>query len=307
MTIRHYATLAVCILFATSASAQWAAGGPPAGSIFYNGGNVGIGTTTPTEKFVVLGNVAGQVRQVVTNQNNTGTADSIWTNDVGTALAFQLGASLKPGTIWGVSWSNMGRFTNTNGPIGVGTDGAFPLFMATSSNVRMTIDTTGRVGINTTTPTTLLDVNGDINVTGNIAAKYQDVAEWVDADSALAPGTVVVLDPDHSNRVMASSSAYDTSVAGVVSGHPGITLGEPSGSKVRVAANGRVRVKVDATRLPIRIGDLLVSSDRAGIAMRSEPIDIGGHKIHQPGTVIGKALEPISGEVGEILVLLSLQ
>jgi hypothetical protein len=29
--------------------------------------------------------------------------------------------------------------------------------------------------------------------------------------------------------------------------------------------------------------------------------------IHRPGTIIGKALEPLEGGVGEILVLLSLQ
>jgi hypothetical protein len=307
MTTRHYATLAACILFGTSAFAQWQPPGAASGPIFYNGGNVGIGTATPAEKLVIQGNVPAQVRQIVSNQNATGTADSIWSNDLGIALAFQLGSSGKPGTIWGVSWSNMGRFTNTGGPIGVGTDNAFPLFLATNSNVRVTVDTTGRVGIGTTTPAALLDVNGDINVVGNINAKYQDVAEWVDSSSDLEPGTVVILDPEHSNRVMPSSTSYDTSVAGVVSGRPGITLGEASASKVRVAANGRVRVKVDATRLPIRIGDLLVSSDKTGLAMRSEPIDIGGHKIHQPGTVIGKALEPLAGEVGEILVLLALQ
>ena len=307
MTSRYYAALAVCILFETAAFAQWQPPGQVTGPIFYNGGNVGIGTSSPTEKLVVSGNVVGQVRQVVTNLNSVGTADSIWTNDVGAALAFQLGSSAKAGTIWGLSWSNLGRFTNTFGPIGVGTDNAFPLYLATNSTVRVAIDTLGRVGIGTTTPTQMLDVNGNINVTGNINAKYQDLAEWVAADTELDPGTVVILDPDHSNRVMPSSTAYDTSVAGVVSAHPGITLGEPSASKVRVSATGRVRVKVDATRLPIRIGDLLVSSDKFGLAMRSEPIDIGGHKIHQPGTVIGKALEPISGEVGEILVLLSLQ
>jgi hypothetical protein len=307
MNTRHYAALAVSILFGTAAFAQWQPPSQVAGPIVYNGGNVGIGVATPTEKLVVSGNTAGQVRQVITNLNGTGTADSIWTNDIGAALAFQLGASAKPGTIWGLSWSSMGRFTNTAGPIGVGTDGVFPLFLATSSVVRVTVDTAGRVGIGTSTPTQLLDVNGNINVTGNINAKYQDLAEWVGADTELAPGTVVILDPDHSNRVMPSSSAYDTSVAGVVSAHPGITLGEPSGSKVLVAAVGRVRVKVDATRLPIRIGDLLVSSDKPGLAMRSEPLELGGHKIHQPGTVIGTALEPIAGEVGEILVLLSLQ
>jgi hypothetical protein len=41
--------------------------------------------------------------------------------------------------------------------------------------------------------------------------------------------------------------------------------------------------------------------------MKSQPIDVGGIKIHRPGTLIGKALEPLPSGHGEILVLLSLQ
>jgi hypothetical protein len=148
---------------------------------------------------------------------------------------------------------------------------------------------------------------GNVTVSGNIAAKYQDMAEWVPARQQLIAGTVVTLDPEKSNQVMASTQAYDTRVAGVVSAQPGITLGESGSSKVLVATTGRVKVKVDATRSPIRIGDLLVTSDKEGFAMKSEPITIGGRQIHAPGTLIGKALEPLASGTGEILVLLSLQ
>ena len=41
--------------------------------------------------------------------------------------------------------------------------------------------------------------------------------------------------------------------------------------------------------------------------MGSGPLDFGGTPIHRPGTLIGKALEPLEKGVGEILVLLSLQ
>jgi hypothetical protein len=41
--------------------------------------------------------------------------------------------------------------------------------------------------------------------------------------------------------------------------------------------------------------------------MKSLPIDVGGVRIHRPGTLIGKALEPLAKGTGEILVLLSLQ
>jgi hypothetical protein len=66
-------------------------------------------------------------------------------------------------------------------------------------------------------------------------------------------------------------------------------------------------VKVDATSAPIHVGDLLVTSDIAGVAKKSEPLNLNGVQIHRPGTLIGKALEPLAKGQGEILVLLSLQ
>jgi hypothetical protein len=171
----------------------------------------------------------------------------------------------------------------------------------------------GNVGIATGTPTAKLHVQGNgkftgnLTVDGNIAAKYQDVAEWVPAEEQLSAGTVVVLDASKSNQVISSSKSYDTRVAGVVSAQPGITLGEAGDSKVLVATTGRVLVNVDATGGPIQIGDLLVTSNREGFAMQSLPVEIGGVRIHRPGTLIGKALEPLTSGTGKILVLLSLQ
>jgi ribosomal protein S28E/S33 len=163
------------------------------------------------------------------------------------------------------------------------------------------------VGIGTTTPVALLHVAGNVTIDGSIAAKYQDVAEWVPSTRSIPAATVVVLDERNLHHVTVSSQAYDTRVAGVISETPGIILGEASEGKVKVAATGRVRVKVDASRGPIRAGDLLVTSDREGIAMRSEPVSFAGVRMHRAGTIIGKALESLDQGEGEILVLLSLQ
>ena len=180
------------------------------------------------------------------------------------------------------------KFRPANGSAGPGGSGAIP-------------------GAGSGQPNTVLDVDGDINMTGNINAKYQDVAEWVDASADLKAGTVVVLDASQNNKVMPSAHSYDTSVAGVVSERPGIVLGEAAANREKVATTGRVKVYVDATQAPIHIGDLLVTSDTPGMAMRSEPMTINGRSFHQPGTIIGKALEPMESGKGEILVLLTLQ
>jgi hypothetical protein len=165
----------------------------------------------------------------------------------------------------------------------------------------------GNVGVGTANPAAKLHVAGDAQVDGNLAAKYQDVAEWVHSSVPLSSGVVVVVDAANRNQVLPASAAYDTRVAGVVSARPGLLLGEAGDSKVKVAHSGRVRVKVDASYAPVAVGDLLVTSPTTGYAMRSIPLEVGGVTLHRPGTLLGKALEPLDAGQGEILVLVTLQ
>lgn len=164
----------------------------------------------------------------------------------------------------------------------------------------------GNVGVGTQAPARKLHVAGDLQVDGNIAARYQDVAEWVDAIDTLPGGTVVVVDRG-ANRVASTRIPYDTAVIGVVSAAPGVVLGERAPGRILVAQSGRVRTKVDARFGAIRRGDLLVTSPNPGHAMRSTPLAIGDTTLHRPGTLIGKALEELKDGTGEILVLLTLQ
>lgn len=202
----------------------------------------------------------------------------------------------------------------SGGNVGIGTSSpSYALDVNGTTRVTGVLFTTGAVGVGAAPAANLkLDVAGDARFTGtvtggNIRAKYQDIAEWVPSDADLEPGTVVVLDEQQANRVIRSATAYDTRVAGVISTQPGLSLGESGEGKSLVATTGRVRVKVDARTAAIKIGDLLVTSDTPGMAMRSEPVQLGGRKFHQPGTIVGKALEPIGSGTGEILVLLAMQ
>jgi hypothetical protein len=252
-------------------------------------GNVGIGTTSPGTYYTVPAKLDVSSSSH-TLMNINGAAGST------ASLSFSENGSSK----WLIGSRN--TYDAPNNRLG---------FFGGGSEV-LTLQSGGNVGIGTTTPSKKLDVAGDINASGtitggNIVAKYQDVAEWVETSQALPAGTVVILDSTKSNQVTSSTQAYDTRVAGVISEQPGIALGESGDNKVLVATTGRVRVKVDAGRGPIHIGDLLVTSDTSGAAMKSQPVNIGGVQLHRPGTLIGKALEPLAKGTGEILVLLSLQ
>ena len=260
-------------------------------------GNVGIGTTNPSTRFHIS---AGDSSFALFGPNTT------W----GGSLAVGSGAAF----VSPIAARAQVLSSNGNLHLDAGTGQNVYIAWITQSNTIIN-GQSGNVGIGTTSPGSgyKLDVNGNTNVTGNlnvtgtVNAKYQDVAEWVPSSEKLAAGIVVVLDSTKSNQVVASTTAYDTRVAGVISAQPGITLGEKSDSKVLVATTGRVRVSVDASKAPIQIGDLLVTSDVPGVAMKSTPVEFAGRKMHMPGTIIGKALEPLAKGKGEILVLLSLQ
>jgi hypothetical protein len=258
-------------------------------------GSVGIGTNAPASLLHVKS--AGAFEERLDSATDS-------------SLAYYSGSTLL-GRLWYPGGNIAGQryfgFQNLGGDYLRFDANTVPMYFITNNFTRLAITPGGNIGIGTTGPTSALSVVGDVDVTGNIAAKYQDVAEWVPATDHISAGTVVVVDEALANHVKAASRAYDTSVAGVISERPGLILGEKGDNKVMVATTGRVRVFVDATKRPVHVGDLLVASEVEGYAMASEPVDIGGIKVHRPGTIIGKALEPLANGRGEVLALLTLQ
>jgi hypothetical protein len=168
----------------------------------------------------------------------------------------------------------------------------------------------GKVDVRDTTGFANIVLNGSglatvkvLEVTGGA-----DVAEpFLIKDGYIEPGSVVVIDEEQSGRLMLSRKAYDTGVAGVVSGANGIRTGlslRQAGvweDGQNVALSGRIYVKADATYGAIKPGDLLTSSDTPGYAMKV------GDRQRAPGAVIGKAMSSLTEGTGMVLMLVVLQ
>lgn len=264
--------------------------------------NIGMTGNSSTRKLTFVGSNAVAMTLDGLNQRlGIGTATPATTLDVNGLGRF--GSDVFQVSTGGWYWGNPSTYVV--GLTGNATNGRLS-FIANSAVVA-TMDASGNFGVGTSTPTAKLDVVGSINVSGNINAKYQDVAEWVDAPEPLDAGTVVIVDPTSPNRVIASAKAYDTRIAGAVSAMPGLVLGDKGDNKEMVAQGGRVRIKVDASYGAIKIGDILVTSDTPGHAMISRPVRVGDIEMHRPGTILGRALEAWSDGKGMILVLLGSQ
>jgi hypothetical protein len=313
--MRFVTVAAICLLLVPSAFADWTTTTP--GQVTTTD-VVGVGTNTPGTGAGLSGTQEAPIH-VLSSQNKnsillvqnatngSNVAPTVRTLADVASQNFQSHASSRTISRFGTVLGGWNEFLSVSGNgLILGTLGAAPLILGTGATQRIVITSAGKVGIGTATPTAELEVVGTLKATVAVGAVYQDVAEWVPASSDMTPGTVVVLNLEKNNEVRPSSSSYDTAVAGVVSKQPGIILGEGSSTKEMIATTGRVKVHVTAANGAIHVGDLLTTSELPGVAMKSLPLDLGGTKIHRPGTLIGKALEPLASGEGEILVLLSM-
>jgi hypothetical protein len=126
-------------------------------------------------------------------------------------------------------------------------------------------------------------------------------------EGQLEKGSVVVIDEEHPGRLKLSDRAYDTRVAGIVSGANGINAGIAlhqdgviDGGQ-NVALSGRVYVQADASFGGIKPGDLLTTSQTPGHAMK-----VSDHGKAQ-GAILGKAMSDLKEGTGMVLVLVTLQ
>ena len=259
---------------------------------------VGIGTTAPARKLEISDTQAytrltsssslGSVLELKTTSTSPGT----WSGRInflnssdaveGSILYYPIAFMDQPGMIF-----NAGGFAR--------------LFLNSS---------TGNVGVGTTTPAEKLDIAGAVRATVLKLTGGSDIAEPFDVTSAgeIMDGMVLVIDPDSPGNLKIADRAYDRCVAGIISGagevEPALVMsqdGTIADGRYPVALTGRVYCWADASNGPIEPGDLLTTSDTPGHAMKAlDPA-------RTPGAVLGKAMTPLAGGRGLVLVLVSLQ
>jgi hypothetical protein len=158
----------------------------------------------------------------------------------------------------------------------------------------------------------------------SIRPSAMDIASLVRTSEPVEPGDVLVIDAERPGLMKRSDTAADGRVLGIVAEDPGVAIGAdwpqvpdhaPLGfddtswnetselgtdrADVPVALSGMTLCKVDAGFGSIRAGDLLTTSPTPGHAMRTvDP---------SPGTILGKALEPLDTGTGLIKVLVMLR
>lgn len=136
------------------------------------------------------------------------------------------------------------------------------------------------------------------------AADFAEMMALEGDPANYGPGDALVISSTQVRAVALSAGPYAKAVIGVYSTAPAFVGGQPvadtdMSGMAPVGVLGIVPTKVSAENGAIEPGDLLVTSSTPGHAMRSDD--------PPPGTVLGKALEPLESGAGVILVLVTLQ
>jgi hypothetical protein len=158
--------------------------------------------------------------------------------------------------------------------------------------------------------------NGDVRADGTISGGGADVAEAFDVEgvpTAYEPGDVLTISTTTDRTVTKSTTARSTRVVGVYATKPGVLLSEDGtetdmATKVPMGVVGVIPTKVSTENGAIERGDLLVTAEIPGHAMKAQPTVIQGTEIYPQGAVLGKALQDFDGPgTGTIDVLVNVK
>jgi hypothetical protein len=158
---------------------------------FDKNGNVGIGTLNPSQLFEVRRDQHASTYMQVTNTDNTDATSRARISLVGGTVVQEMQSIAKDGGYFG---------TTSNHPFNI----------YTNSATRLTIDTAGKVGIGTTTPSSKLTVAGDIESTTAFKISGSSVISIAGTRNVFAGSSA------GSNNTTGSDNAFFGNTAGAV-------------------------------------------------------------------------------------------
>ncbi|MEK9152551.1 MAG: hypothetical protein AAB692_04240, partial [Patescibacteria group bacterium] len=279
-------------------------------TILPTSGNVGIGTTTPTEKFMVVGSDAVAVNAEIINSNTAGyTTLALGEADSGGTygLLGRVGSTDTPGAnIYQIpKMFFLYNSDQAGGDLGLGataTDGNIRFFTSSvvaATGERMRIDSTGKVGIGTTSPQSLLHTTLSDAATsavsetrriehltsGTAAAGFGSRSIWYLEDAAGNSEDAAAIDAAWE---VATNGSEESSLRFLTSDNG--TLGE----KMRIDDDGNVGIgtttpksgyKLDVNGHSV-IARALTSAGGGDVELFSE-VETTGFEILQRGTAAG--------------------
>ena len=237
-------------------------------------GSNSISTTgTVTASSVVGGVITGSSSSVTGTQTAASTVGGVITGTSTSVTGSQTAASTVGGVITGSSISVTGAVTGTNIEGTVYTNSIINTGSNASGNIGSSVGYFNTVFAQATT------------------ALYADLAEKYTTDAEYAPGTIVSFGGDA--EVTISLTDADPLIAGVVSTDPAYLMnsGLTGDHVVAVALTGRVPCRVEG---PVTRGAMMVSAGTGRARAEANPA---------MGTVIGKAVESFTGDIGTIEIV----
>ena len=285
-------------------------------------GSVGIGTSSPSNKLDVVGdNTYSAQRASSTAQVGGGVwsmASTYWSTPTYTGTGIQQFGSTATGTTVGLANANLGVLVFQNGSAGlIYNNSTSPLVFGTASSERMRIDSSGSVGIGTSSPTSKLTVGTPFAQSPGITASFSSATPTF----ASGQGTVSIGSTDavavdkggvltfNANTtplsgfpVSAIAGKVEAVGAGIYSGYLQFITSSSAGAtleRMRIDSSGNMGIGTSSPGAKLQVTS---ATNIVGIINSTSATNTSLLTFTDPSTTLSSGLGPVIGSAGNNLI-----